>query len=268
MVGKMLWLLLAACSLLVSTTGCTALKSSTEAIDPPPFEMEQHAQLPSAAKTVSRVTIVMEDVDGMRVPLSVPSTIAIKDHDAKALTARAKQTIAWMSKGGLPEHALPDGFQALLPKHVELKTANLNEKTGQLTADLNAEFLKVDRMNERGALEAVVWAMTDLPGVKSVNLMVNGQPVIAMPQGGTPVNHPMTRSDGMNLTMPTIADITESEWFQVNEEKQTGLGYRYHVPVMKLVTSNAEETSSDAGKSVEVSGGKDDASVVNEWNWE
>lgn len=111
----------------------------------------------------------------------------------------AKQVLAYMVKGGPVEGLLPEGFSAVLPEGT--KVLGLSIKDGVATVDFSKEFAKYSAEDERKILEAVTWALTEFDNVQRVVIWLEGKPLNVMPVGGTPVNAPLSRADGINLEL-------------------------------------------------------------------
>ncbi|MBE9918029.1 hypothetical protein G8C92_28940 [Paenibacillus donghaensis] len=227
----------------VLLSGCNLFGSqSSMDIDKPPTEIEQQMlnmtegpvstnkgnkgdQTQSGPKT----TVYLMNDKGLLAPVSlgIPES---KDEDA------LKQALQALVSGGEYAKYLPKGFAGILPAGTEVQHVTVDQDQKMAVVEFNNAFTKYDAPDERKILEAVIWTLTGFPGVQSVQLWVDGQRLTEMPQNDTPLNHPLSRSFGINLEQADGVSLTHSTPVTVYFATVTPDGaYSYYVPVTRLV---------------------------------
>ncbi len=242
------WLLVLLAGVLsFAITGCGLFgpeeKAGSNAIDPPPDLseipiMEQDDLIineGAGAGDQFTVTDVVElpvyfvDNNNFVVPMGiqVPKKEGI-----------AKETLRYMIKGGpvLSQIAGTD-LEPVLPNGTEIIDMAINE--GVARVNFTEEFLKYEtKEQEKQIVEAVVWTLTEFPTIESVQFMVEGHLLDAMPVGGTSLTEPVSRSKGINIEVSGQASIGSPAltsqvmlYFQAIDS----MGSMYYVPVTRII---------------------------------
>ncbi|OEH84173.1 hypothetical protein BHU72_12255 [Desulfuribacillus stibiiarsenatis] len=244
--NRKLWLLLMATVLTFSLVGCGLFGPEKEAgnsIDPPPdlsmipiLEQGDLVTNEGGTFTVSDIielSVYFVDGNEMVVPM------AIQIPKAEGI---AKETLKYMTKGGPALTQIAGtNLVPVLPAGTQVLGMAINE--GVARVNFSKEFLNYDtKAEERKMIEAVVWTLTEFPTIDSVQFMVEGQFLEAMPVGGTPLTEPVTRSMGINVEVSGQANISSPAltsqvtlYFQAVDS----IGEMYFVPVTRVIPRNS-----------------------------
>ncbi|MDR9857230.1 GerMN domain-containing protein [Paenibacillus sp. VCA1] len=222
----------------VLLSGCSLFGSqSSMDIDKPPADIEQQmlnmmngpvSTNSGGEQTGPKTTVYLANDKGLLAPVSLGIPEA-KDQDG------LKQALSALVSGGAYSKYVPKGFAGVLPKGTEVQVT-MDQEQKKAVVEFNGAFNQYNPQDERKILEAVVWTATGFPGVQKVELWVDGQRLTEMPQNGTPLNQPLTRSLGINLEKSGGASLTNSTPVTVYFSTVTPDGaYSYYVPVTRLV---------------------------------
>ncbi|TVX97313.1 GerMN domain-containing protein [Cohnella terricola] len=235
------WLLLAllfpalsACSL-----GKPADRSSSASIDPPPLNLEEAWMQDSAESTTMNgndmVTVYLMDRNGYLAPMSLR-----EEGSLSATTSSAEKAIAWMTVNKQLADQLPPGFTAVLPEGTKVSSVTENKAERTISVDFTAPFPGIAASRERKVIEALVWTLTELPGIDKVMLSVGGKPIRSLPSSGLPVDTVLTRGLGINVEKAKDVQPTYSMGVTLYFSSQTAEGEGYFVPVTRLINRQAD----------------------------
>lgn len=227
--------LLSACSQLSDSS-----KEGSPAIDPPPSALEEaminNAQATTMSQVSDVVTVYLLDRNGYLAPMSLraegdqPSTPA----------ATAERALHWMTVNSKHAEQLPQGFKAVLPEGMKLASVSENKAEHTLTVDFSSPLPAINASQERKVLEALVWTLTELPGIDKVMLTMAGQPISSFSASGLPVDRVLTRGVGINLEAEEGVQINRSMAVTLYFSAQTADGEGYFVPVTRLINRQAD----------------------------
>jgi germination protein M len=189
---------------------------------------------PAAAETAGDfVTVYLEDQNGYLAPM----TLRIGTDETAAsesVHAAAETALSWLTSDPGRADQLPEGFAAVLPEGAKVESVELDTETGTASIDF-AELPRVPAAKERKMLEAIVWSITELPGIDKVKLTVAGKPVRSMPVSKLPVDEVLTRGIGINVEnskdVPLSRAMGVTLYFSAYGENGDG----YFVPVTRLI---------------------------------
>ncbi|WP_027092057.1 GerMN domain-containing protein [Cohnella thermotolerans] len=238
--------LLAAVLLLPLAAGCAnsgAGVQSKEAIDPPPAEVEQtmlqaaetpaQAEKPDSRVTVAagkdELTVYLLDRNGYVAPM----TLGLSGDTTQSPENTAA---AWLIQGKLPADQLPPGFSPLLPEGTKINSVHADASSGVATVDFASPFPQIPPKQERKAVEAIVWTMTELPGIRNVKITVDGQPLRQLPASGLPLAETLSRDIGINLEQAAGTNASRSMAVTLYFSARSEQGEGYFVPVTRLIT--------------------------------
>jgi germination protein M len=240
---RKLWLLLAAI-LTFALAGCGLFgpdsKTSTEPIDPPPdFSlipiMEQDDLIIDESANNFTVNEVIEmsvyfvDEKGLVVPMGIqiPKAEGI-----------AKETLRYMTKGGpVLNQIAGTNLEPVLPNGTKVLGLSINE--GVAKVDFSKEFLNNETKDqEKRMIEAVVWTLTEFPTIESVQFVVEGYLLEAMPVGGMTLTEPVSRTLGINVEVSGQANIGSpalTSQVMLYFQAVDSVGSMYYVPVTRII---------------------------------
>ncbi|WEK55315.1 MAG: GerMN domain-containing protein [Candidatus Cohnella colombiensis] len=233
--------------LLPLTAACSQNESAQKqmpALDPPPFSIESAmldgSYVAQASANQEMLTVYLLDYNGYVAPMTL--NITRSNSSNREL---AEQALSWMTVDPKRADQLPEGFRGLIPAGTKVNTVVEDVKSGTITIDFAAPFPGMIAANERKLLEALVWTMTELPGVNEVNITVAGEKLKMLPLSKLPVYEVLTRSIGINVELVKGVEPARSMPVTLYFTAQSAQGEGYLVPVTRLVerTSNRAHTT-------------------------
>lgn len=226
--------LLSACSQSAPTAQSTA-----ESIDPPPAPIEQAMMQESAEETFASgndvVTVYLLDRNGYLAPMSM-----IAEGTAGSLQTPAEKALAWMTADRQLAEQLPPGFKAVLPEGTKVISVTENPSEETIAVDFAAPFPSIAASQERKVIEALVWTLTERPGINKVKLSIAGKPIRSLPSTGLPVDSVLTRGLGINLETGKDVQPNRAMGVTLYFSSQSEDGEGYFVPVTRLITRQVD----------------------------
>jgi spore germination protein GerM len=130
------------------------------------------------------ITVYYTKIDGSsEVPWSV-SLGPARDPKSVAFYA-ATQAIA----------GPPSGTEAVrFPPGTQIRGVTINGSTADVDISREVDALSGGSFAEAAAFKSLVWTMTALPGISSVNVRVDGARIPTLPGGHFELDEPLTRS--------------------------------------------------------------------------
>lgn len=243
----LLFPLLSACA----SAGGNAGSDASGAVDPPPSAVEQ-AMLAAAsvgeleAKPTIAQPVVIEEVPEHAVtvylqdPLGylAPMTLRLDEEAPEATEsaqAAAETALSWLIRSAERDSQLPEGFSALLPESAQSASVKLDSETGTAAVDFASPLPELPASQERRLLEAIVWTMTELPGIDRVTLTSGGKPVRSLPASGIPAPEVLTRGIGINVEQAEGVPPSRAMGVTLYFSASTPDGDGYFVPVTRLI---------------------------------
>ncbi len=285
------WLLLPLISACASAGPGDSGAEKSAAIDPPPYEVEQmmlqqaeseaappapsasapaSAVEPAAATPQAREETAPEDVFTVylldKKGYLAPMTLRIGQEDASSLEstqARAETVLDWLTVDPARKDRLPGGFTAPLPEGMEAQEVDADTDSGTLSVDFFAPLPGMQAAKERKMLEALVWSLTELPGIEKVRLSVEGKPLRSLPASNMPVDEVLTRGIGINIESSNGVHVTDSMAVTLYFSARSENGDGYFVPVTRLVNRTPDRMSAALDELMK--GPMDTMSLQNVW---
>lgn len=243
--------LVSACSSFGSSEGKSA------AIDPPPSQIEE-AMLQQSEGTADgsatpslsgetpvkptvgqvapedSVTVYLLDEKGYLAPMTLrlPSG---ETPASESVQAGAETAMTWLTKDPKRIDQLPEGFSAVLPEGAKVDSVKLDTDSGTVSIDFADPLPAMPANEERKMLEAVVWTMTELPGMDKVKLSVGGRTIRSLPASKMPVDEVLTRGIGINVEEAKGVKIAHSMGVTLYFSARSASGDGYFVPVTRLI---------------------------------
>ncbi|NJJ41600.1 GerMN domain-containing protein [Paenibacillus apii] len=174
-----------------------------------------------------RTTVFLQNDNGLLAPVALNLPAADKG-------GALKQSLEALVDKGAYAANLPDGFHGVLPQGTEVKSVTVDSKH-LAVAEFGGNFGTYAPEDERKLLEALTWTLTGQDGIKGVQLWVDGKKLNEMPLKGTPLDRPLTRSLGINLSSHGPA-LMNSSAVTVYFSASSPSGVQYYVPVTRFVT--------------------------------
>ncbi|KIL36784.1 hypothetical protein SD71_05965 [Cohnella kolymensis] len=228
---KMLASALLLLPLLSACSQNTGTNSGASAIDPPPAEFED-TMLREAEGTEVKdgITVYLLDRNGYVAPMTL-----VNKPDAKSQRSAAEVAVAWMTADQQLADQLPPGFSPILPEGTKINSVKQDTDDKSITIDFAAPFPTMNPAHERKMLEALVWTMTEFPGIEKLKLTVAGKTLEKLPASGMPVGAVLTRSMGINLEHAKGVQVNRTMGVTLYFSARSASGDGYFVPVTRLI---------------------------------
>lgn len=211
-------------------------KGQQAAIDPPPTDignamlLETDGAADNASASQDQLTVYLMDRNGYLAPMTLGVHLT-----GDSTSAVAEEAIAWMTSDNKRKDQLPEGFSAILPDGLKISEVKVDESAGLINIDFAGPMPGMIAADERHLLEAIVWTMTELPGINKVKLSVDGQPFRSLPSSGMPVYDILTRAIGINVERAKGVEANRSMAVTLYFSSQTEDGEGYFVPVTRVI---------------------------------
>lgn len=193
---------------------------------------------PQAAEEITpeeMLTVYLLDKNGYLAPMTM--RIGTEASSAsESLEARAEMAIRWLTADPQRKDQLPDGFAAPLPEGMKAESITADLDSGTVSVDFAEPMPAMPAAGERKMIEALVWSMTELPGIDKVKLSAGRQPIRTLPTSGLPVDEVLTRGIGINIEPLRGVHVAEAMAVTVYFPALADNGDGYFVPVTRLVS--------------------------------
>lgn len=160
-----------------------------------------------------------------RTSISLKSTDVVK---------QAKELIAMMTIDNASAAYIPNLFSPILPKNTKVLSIDVQDTT--LKVNLSQEFLNVPKGYEEKVLECLVYSLTELEGVDSILLYVEGDVLDTLPNTNEKLPLLLTRDIGVNkiYDLTNLKDVTKTTTYYIAKEND----FSYYIPVTLLSNSD------------------------------
>jgi len=222
--------LIAACSQSSNNGGQQAV------IDPPPSDIENtmlqevDGIADNASTSQDQLTVYLMDRNGYLAPMTLGVNLT-----GESTGEVAKEALSWMTSDNQLKDQLPEGFSAILPDGLKVEGITVDEPEGLMNINFAGPMPGMIAADERHLLEAIVWTMTELPGINKVKLSVDGQPLRSLPSSRMPVYDILTRAIGINVEQVKGVDINRSMAVTLYFSSHSEAGEGYFVPVTRVI---------------------------------
>ncbi len=160
-----------------------------------------------------------------RTSISLKSTDVVK---------QAKELIAMMTIDNASAAYIPNLFSPILPKNTKVLSIDVQDTT--LKVNLSQEFLNIPKGYEEKVLECLVYSLTELEGVDSILLYVEGDVLDTLPNTNEKLPLLLTRDIGVNkiYDLTNLKDVTKTTTYYIAKEND----FSYYIPVTLLSNSD------------------------------
>lgn len=130
-----------------------------------------------------------------------------------------------------------DGFKGIIPKNTKVLDTTLENNI--LTINFSQEFLNVTKENEEKMLEALIYSLLEIPEVKKISILVEGEKLKNLPNSKKKLPEFLDRSFGINkiYNLDSIKDTSKTTIYYLSKYND----YYYYVPVTKITNDKAEK---------------------------
>ena len=159
------------------------------------------------------------------------TSISLKSAD---VVKQAKELIAMMTIDNASAAYIPNLFAPILPKNTKVLSIDVQDTT--LKVNLSQEFLNIPKGYEEKVLECLVYSLTELEGVDSILLYVEGDVLDTLPNTNEKLPLLLTRDIGVNkiYDLTNLKDVTKTTTYYIAKEND----FSYYIPVTLLSNSD------------------------------
>ena len=203
-------------------------------------------------KRIEQITEVYEQMEKENYPLShlkieynveeslknVNSIIdRIKVLNLENCMFELKTMLEYLIMGGKKESNIPNGFRGIIPSGTEVLSVDI--KDGLLKINFSKELLEIDEALEEKMIEAIVYSLTSVDGVKEILIYVEGNLLRVLPKTKTNLPTTLTKNIGINkvYNLTDTKNITATTIYYIDKNSD---GY-YYIPVTKIDNNQNEK---------------------------
>lgn len=150
---------------------------------------------------------------------------------------KAAEMISFMTIGSENSSLIPNGFAPVIPAGTKIMAYTLVD--GNFKVDFSSEFLSVSEDYEVKMLEAIIYSLTSLDGIKNITVLVEGEILNKLPHSNEFLDNPLDRSYGINKTydLDKIKGSSKTTMYYLSKYDN----YYYYVPVTKISNEQKEK---------------------------
>jgi len=197
-----------------------------------PKKTDQNLSFPETSYSVSNAkdTLFLPDKNDYVARINM----AIK---ADTTIDKANTMISYLTIGSDNESVIPNGFKPIIPRGTKILSSSINDNNYKV--DFSKEFLEVSENDEIRLIEAIVYSLTGIEGIKSVTILVEGKILNKLPHSQEFLNNPLDRSIGINkkYDVESIKGTVKTTMYYLSKYD----GYYYYVPVTKVSNDSKEK---------------------------
>ena len=140
------------------------------------------------------------------------------------------EVIASLTIGSEKSNYIRDGFKGIIPENTKVLDTSLEDNI--LTINFSKEFLNVSLESEEKMLEALVYSLLEIPDVKKISILVEGEKLKNLPNSKKKLPEFLDRSFGINkiYNLDSIKDTSKTTIYYLSKYND----YYYYVPVTKI----------------------------------
>lgn len=130
-----------------------------------------------------------------------------------------------------------DGFKGIIPEGTTVKEITL--ENGILTINFSKEILNISENNEKKMIEAIVYSLMEIPEIKKISILVDGEKLRALPNSKKKLPEFLDKSYGVNkiYNLDSIKDTNKTTVYYLSKYDD----YYYYVPVTKISNETGEK---------------------------
>ena len=149
----------------------------------------------------------------------------------------AKELIEALINGTNKNKYLPLGFSSYISKNTILNDIKIEEDL--ITVDFNEYLFKEKDGKEEKIIESIVYTLTEIDGINKVRILINGEPLIRIPNINKVIPDILTRDIGINRKslINELKDTVDVTTYFIN----TNSDVTYYIPITFTVNSSSEK---------------------------
>ena len=146
---------------------------------------------------------------------------------------QAKYLLESLIIDGPKNNSIPNGFRQLIPAGTEIKDLSLENKV--LTINFSKELLDINEKYEEKMLESIVYTLTNIEGIDSVVIKVEGEVLKELPNSKKQLPTSLDRSYGINkyYDISSVNNVDSYTVYYVSSYNNN----EYYVPVTKYINN-------------------------------
>ena len=150
---------------------------------------------------------------------------------------KTQEIISYLTQDSTYKDVLPNGFKGVLP--VGTKVLGIDLRDGNLKVNFSKELLEIDANEEMHMIEALTFSLTEIDGIESITILVEGEILNKLPVSGEYLPNPLNRSFGINkkYDIENIKDTTKTTLYYIAKNDN----FYYYVPVTKISNDKSEK---------------------------
>ena len=139
---------------------------------------------------------------------------------------------------GKYQDKIPNGFRAVLPS--DTKLLNKKIENNILILNFNKELLEINKEMEEKILESLIYTMTSIDGIDSIQIKIEGNKLTKLPKTGKFLTETLKRDYGINKIYD-ITGIKNINSVIIYYSAKTSNNYEYYIPVTKYTNETQEK---------------------------
>lgn len=145
-------------------------------------------------------------------------------------------TLALIQEGSNSDQ-IPNGFKSIINSNTKINSLKITEET--IKIDLSEDFLDTSKDMEEKTLEALVYTLTSIEGIKNIVLYIDGEILTYLPQNNIKLPSTLSRDIGINkeYRLTSIKEVSHTTIYYVNKYNDN----YYYTPVTKINNDNREK---------------------------
>ena len=149
-----------------------------------------------------------------------------------------EELIEIMTVDGKYQDKIPNGFRAVLP--TDTKLLNKKIENNILILNFNKELLEINKEMEEKILESLIYTMTSIDGIDSIQIKIEGNILTKLPKTGKFLPNILKREYGINKIYD-ITGIKNINSVIIYYSAKTSNNYTYYIPVTKYTNETQEK---------------------------
>lgn len=147
------------------------------------------------------------------------------------------EVIESLTIGSEKSSYIRDGFKGIIPEGTKVLDTNL--ENGILTINFNKNFLNVSIKDEEKMLEALIYSILEIPGIKKLSIEVEGEKLKNLPNSKKKLPEFLDKNYGVNkiYNLDSIKDTSKTTIYYLSKHND----YYYYVPVTKVSNETGEK---------------------------
>ena len=147
------------------------------------------------------------------------------------------EVIESLTIGSEKSSYIRDGFKGIIPEGTKVLDTNL--ENGILTINFNKNFLNVSIKDEEKMLEALIYSILEISGIKKLSIEVEGEKLKNLPKTKKKLPEFLDKNYGVNkiYNLDSIKDTSKTTIYYLSKHND----YYYYVPVTKVSNETGEK---------------------------